>query len=60
MANADREIEATVIAATLAARGKISAEDIAKAVKLFCACREKIVAELKKADLAVGVGPGHR
>jgi DNA-binding IscR family transcriptional regulator len=60
MANADREIEATVIAATLAARGKIGAEDIAKAVKLYRACREKIVAELKKADLAVGVDPGNR
>jgi hypothetical protein len=60
MANADTEIEATVIAATLAVHGKISAEDIAKAVKLYRACQEKIVAELKKADLAVGVGPGHR
>ena len=52
--NADREIEAAVIAATLAALGKISAEDIAKAVKLYRACHEKIVAELKKADLAAG------
>jgi hypothetical protein len=52
--NADREFEATIIAATLAAHGKISAEDIAKAVKLYRACHEKIVAELKKADLAVG------
>ena len=52
--NADRELEAAVIAATLAALGKISAEDIAKAVKLYRACHEKIVGELKKADLAVG------
>ena len=46
----DKEIEATLLAAILAARGETTPLDIAKAVAGFEACREMVAAEMTKRE----------